>query len=179
MIGLYGSSCSRSPQPFRKASSISNSEAPCSNAWAAACLARARGRLHGDRDALAESVTGWERIGARFERACTLLLLADRAAEAIDLFVYSVKKAIGALAAALGGLDVLVFSGGIGEHAAKIRAGVCEGLGFLGIALDGPSNAAGKPLISAESGRVQVRVIPTDEEMLMARQAARLLAAAL
>ncbi len=100
-----------------------------------------------------------------------------RAGEAIDLFVYSIKKAIGALAAALGGLDVLVFSGGIGEHAAEIRAGICEGLGFLGIVLDGASNAAGARMISAGDGRVQVRVIPTDEEAMMAREAARLLAA--
>jgi acetate kinase len=99
-----------------------------------------------------------------------------RADEAIGLFVYSVKKAIGALAAALGGLDVLVFSGGIGEHAAEVRAGICEGLEFLGVALDGPRNAAGESMISAEGGRVQVRVIPTDEESMMAREAAGLLA---
>ena len=96
-----------------------------------------------------------------------------RADEAIDLFVYSVKKAIGALAAALGGLDVLVFSGGIGEHAPEVRAGICEGLEFLGIALDGPRNAAGEAMISAEGGRVQVRVIPTDEESMMARAGRR------
>jgi acetate kinase len=99
-----------------------------------------------------------------------------RADEAIDLFVYSVKKAVGALAAALGGLDVLVFSGGIGEHAPEIRAGVCEGLEFIGIALDGPRNAAGDALISADGARVQIRVIATDEESMMAREAARLLA---
>jgi acetate kinase len=101
-----------------------------------------------------------------------------RAAEAIALFVYGVKKAIGALAAALGGLDILVFSGGIGEHAPEIRARVCEGLEFFGIVLDGPKNAAGAPLISVGSGRVQVHVIPTDEEAMMAREAARLLSPA-
>ena len=69
-----------------------------------------------------------------------------RAAEAIAVFVYGARKAIGALAAALGGLDVLVFSGGIGENAPEIRARICEGLGFLGIALDGPSNAAARPV---------------------------------
>ncbi len=99
-----------------------------------------------------------------------------RADDAIALFVYGVKKAIGALAAALGGLDVLVFSGGIGEHAPEVRAGICQGLEFLGIALDGPRNAAGAAMISAEGGRVQVRVIPTDEESMMAGQAAGLLA---
>jgi acetate kinase len=98
-----------------------------------------------------------------------------RAAEAIALFVQSIRKGIGALAAALGGLDVLVFSGGIGENAAVIRARACEGLEFLGIALDGPSNEAGAPLISAPGGRVRVRIIPTDEEWMMARQASGLL----
>jgi acetate kinase len=101
-----------------------------------------------------------------------------RAAEALALFVYSVKKRIGALAAALGGLDVLVFSGGIGENAPEIRARICEGLAFLGVDLDGTSNASGAPLISTGSGRVQVRIIPTDEELMIAVQAAGLLAAA-
>ena len=101
-----------------------------------------------------------------------------RAAEAIALFVYAARKAIGALAAALGGLDVLVFSGGIGENAPAIRARICEGLGFLGIAIDGPSNQAGSSLISPASGRVQVRIIPTDEERMMASQASTLLAPA-
>lgn len=101
-----------------------------------------------------------------------------RAAEAIALFVYAARKAIGALAAALGGLDVLVFSGGIGENAPAIRARICEGLGFLGVAIDGPSNDAGAPAISTEGGRVQVRIIPTDEELMMARQASELLAPA-
>jgi acetate kinase len=99
-----------------------------------------------------------------------------RAAEAIALFVYNAKKAIGAMAVALGGLDVLVFSGGIGENAPVIRSRICEGLGFLGIALDGPRNTAGAPIISAASGRVQVRIIPTDEELMMAMQASGLLA---
>jgi acetate kinase len=99
-----------------------------------------------------------------------------RAAEAIALFVYSAKKAIGAMAVALGGLDVLVFSGGIGENAPVIRSRICEGLGFLGITLDGPRNTARASMISAASGRVQVRIIPTDEELMMARQASGLLA---
>jgi acetate kinase len=101
-----------------------------------------------------------------------------RAAEAIAVFVHGIKKGIGAMAAVLGGLDVLVFSGGIGENAGEIRARVCEGLGFLGVALDGPSNEAGSPLISPPGGRVQVHVIPTDEERMMARLASGLLAGA-
>lgn len=99
-----------------------------------------------------------------------------RAAEALALFVYIARKAIGALAAAMGGLDILVFSGGIGENAPEVRSRICAGLEFLGIATDPPRNAAGDALISAEGGRVQVRVIPTDEEAMMARQAAGLLA---
>jgi acetate kinase len=97
-----------------------------------------------------------------------------RAAEAIDLFVYSVKKGIGALCAALGGLDTLVFSGGIGENAPEIRRAACEGLGFLGITLDGDRNLSGQGLISDDASPARVRVIPTDEEAVIAREAVRL-----
>jgi acetate kinase len=89
-----------------------------------------------------------------------------RAAEAVDLFCYSVRKMIGAFAAALGGVDTLVFSGGIGEHSAEARAGICDGLDFLGIRISSDSNCAGKAEISA--GQVSVRVIPTDEEAVIA-----------
>ncbi|HHY49108.1 MAG TPA: acetate/propionate family kinase [Alphaproteobacteria bacterium] len=88
-----------------------------------------------------------------------------RAADAIALFCYRITKAIGAFAAALGGLDTLVFAGGIGENAPLIRARICADLGFLGISLDPGRNAAGAPLIS--TGRVAVRVIPTDEEAVV------------
>ncbi|HWE40007.1 MAG TPA: acetate/propionate family kinase [Isosphaeraceae bacterium] len=98
-----------------------------------------------------------------------------RAALAIDLFCYRVKLAIGGHAAALGGLETLVFAGGIGEHSAEVRAGACEGLGFLGVVLDPARNAAGAPVISAEGSRATVRVIPTDEEATLARATARLL----
>jgi len=87
-----------------------------------------------------------------------------RAAEALGLFCYHVKKWIGALAAVLGGLDTLVFAGGIGENAPVIRARVCDGLGFLGIALDGTRNGRNDTVISAEGGRVTVCVLGTDEE---------------
>jgi acetate kinase len=90
-----------------------------------------------------------------------------RAAEALAVFCYHVRKAIGAYAAALGGLDALVFSGGIGENAAVIRARVCDGLGFLGIALDPARNADHATVIS--TGRVTVRVMRTDEEIEIAR----------
>jgi acetate kinase len=92
-----------------------------------------------------------------------------RAAEALALFCYQIKKWIGSFAAALGGLDTLVFAGGIGENATPIRSRICEGLGFLGIELDEPRNAANEPVISSVSSRVPVRVIHTDEELMIAR----------
>jgi acetate kinase len=96
-----------------------------------------------------------------------------RAAEAIAFFCYEAKKRIGAYAAALGGLDTLVFSAGIGENCPSVRARICEGLGFLGIAIDPERNAANAPVISAEGGRVAVRVMRTDEELMIARSVRR------
>ena len=98
-----------------------------------------------------------------------------RAAEALALFCYQAKKWIGSFAAALGGLDTLVFAGGIGENAPQIRARICEGLGFLGIKLDAKRNTRGVPLISPDTGRVAVRVIHTDEELMIARLVCRVL----
>jgi acetate kinase len=92
-----------------------------------------------------------------------------RAAEAVALFCYQVKKYIGAYTAALGGLDTLIFSGGIGENAPAARARVCEGLEFLGIELDAKQNAANAAVISATTSRVAVRVIRTDEEWMIAK----------
>jgi acetate kinase len=97
------------------------------------------------------------------------------AADAIALFCYQVKKQIGAYAAALGGLDTLVFAGGIGENSAVIRKRICEGLNFLGIELDQHHNTNNAQLISAETSRVKVAVIPTDEELMIARSVARIL----
>ncbi|MDP2137412.1 MAG: acetate/propionate family kinase [Candidatus Didemnitutus sp.] len=99
-----------------------------------------------------------------------------RAAEAIALFCYQAKKWIGAYAAALGGVDTLVFAGGIGENAPLIRARICAELGFLGLQLDRRRNAKNAPLISADRrGRVKVRVIRTDEELMIARSVCRAL----
>jgi len=98
-----------------------------------------------------------------------------RAAEALALFCYQAKKWIGAFAAALGGLDTLVFAGGIGENAPLLRARICAGLEFLGVALHGPRNAANAPVISAAAGRVVVRVIHTDEELMIAKSVCRAL----
>ena len=98
-----------------------------------------------------------------------------RAAEAVALFCYQVKKCIGGYAAALGGLDTLVFAGGIGENAATVRARICDGLGFLGIDLDQGRNAKHEPWISSGTGRVKVRVIRTDEELMIAKSVMQVL----
>jgi acetate kinase len=98
-----------------------------------------------------------------------------RAAEAVALFCYQIKKWIGAFAAALGGLDTLVFAGGIGEKAPIIRARICEGLGFLGIELEEKRNAANEGVISIDASRVTVRVIHTDEELMIAETVCRIL----
>lgn len=99
----------------------------------------------------------------------------ERAADAVALFCYATKKWIGAFAAALGGLDTVVFTGGIGENAPLIRARICEGLGFLGVDLDHKQNAANAEAISTRESRVAVRVIPTDEEWIIARNVSRFL----
>jgi acetate kinase len=98
-----------------------------------------------------------------------------RAAEAVALFCYQAKKWIGAFAAALGGIDTLVFAGGIGENAPPVRARICEGLGFLGIELNESRNAANAGIISTDTARAAVRVIRTDEEVMIARSVGRLL----
>ena len=95
-----------------------------------------------------------------------------RAAEAVTNFCYQVKKVIGSYAAALGGLETLVFAGGIGERAPEVRARICEGLDFLGISLDAARNEANAPMISSEGSRATVRVIPTDEEQMIALEVA-------
>jgi acetate kinase len=102
-----------------------------------------------------------------------------RAAEAVALFCYQVKKWIGAFAAALGGLDTLVFAGGIGENAPTVRARICDGLGFLGIELEENRNVGNEGVISAAASRVPVRVIHTDEEWMIANTVCRVLGVAL
>ena len=92
-----------------------------------------------------------------------------RAAEAVELFCYQARKWIGAFAAVLGGLETLVFAGGIGENAVEVRARICDGLEFLGIELDQGRNASNAPVISSAASRATVRVISTDEELMIAR----------
>jgi acetate kinase len=94
--------------------------------------------------------------------------------EAVDLFCYRIVREIGSLAAALGGLDALVFTGGIGEHAAPVRAQVCQALGWLGVTLDAPANDAHQTRITTADSRVDVLVLPTNEEWMIARHTAEL-----
>jgi acetate kinase len=98
-----------------------------------------------------------------------------QAAEAVALFCYQAKKWIGAFAAVLGGLDTLVFAGGIGENAPLVRARICEGLSFLGIEMNKARNAENAGVISTDAGRVVVRVIHTDEELMIAKTVCRVL----
>jgi acetate kinase len=102
-----------------------------------------------------------------------------RAAEALEMFVFHVAREVGALCSTLGGIDALVFTGGIGEHAAKIRALVCEKLDWLGIACDAGANERNGPLITSSRSAVRAFVVPTDEEVMIARHADALLRSAL
>ena len=94
---------------------------------------------------------------------------------AVDLFVYRIGREIGSLAAALGGLDALVFTAGIGEHAAPVRAAVCQHAAWLGVWLDEAANAQGAARINAPDSRVAVWIIPTDEEAMIARHTANII----
>jgi acetate kinase len=98
-----------------------------------------------------------------------------RAAEAVALFCYQAKKWLGAFAAALGGLDTLVFSAGIGENCPRIRACICDGLDFLGVKLSEARNTANASVISADGYGVTVRIIHTDEELMIAKAVGRTL----
>lgn len=100
-----------------------------------------------------------------------------RAAEAIELFCAQARKHLCAMAGALGGVDTIVFAGGIGEHSAEVRAGICQGMEFLGVRLDEPKNNAGDAVISSDDSKVTVRVMQTDEESVMVGIVARLVGA--
>jgi acetate kinase len=106
------------------------------------------------------------------------LLASDepRAKLAVDLYVYRIGRELGSLAAALGGLDALVFTGGIGENSAEIRERVCREAAWLGVVLDKPANQAGGPRISMSASKTAAWVIPTNEELMIARHTRRLLA---
>jgi acetate kinase len=105
-----------------------------------------------------------------------LLASSDpRAAEAVDLYVYRIGRELGSLAAALDGLDALVFTAGIGENAAAIRARICRAAAWLGVMLNEGDNEAGGPRISREGSKVSAWVIPTNEELMIARHTSRLM----
>ena len=140
-------------------------------------LARTRGM---DADALEELLNRRSGLLALSETTGDMqALLAARDSDpraelAVAIFCYSARKWVGALAAALGGLDTLVFTGGIGEHAAPVREEICRDLGYLGIALDPARNARSEAVVSADGSRCTVRVIATDEESVVARHTAEL-----
>jgi len=102
----------------------------------------------------------------------TLLASDDpRAREAIDYFCFRIRRELGGLAAALEGLDAVVFTGGIGENAAPIRQQICANLGWIGIDIDATRNTAGETVVSTPTSRVRVLVLPTNEELVIARAA--------
>jgi acetate kinase len=106
----------------------------------------------------------------------TLLASNDpRSKLAIELYCYRIRRELGSLAAALGGLDAIVFTGGIGENAAAIRERVCRDAAWLGVELDPEANAAGGPRISPPGAKVSAWSIPTNEELMIARHTRRLL----
>jgi len=142
-------------------------------------LLRARGMTPNDASVLLNKEAGMRGVSGMSGDMRDLLekeASDPRAAEAIDLFCYQARKWLGALAAALGGVETLVFTGGIGEHAAPVRARICDGLDFLGIRLDSARNAAHAPIISPNGSPATVRVMPTDEDLMIARHTAHLLA---
>jgi acetate kinase len=107
----------------------------------------------------------------------TLLASAEPSAKlAVDLFIYRIRRELGSLSAALGGLDAIVFTGGIGENAPVIRSRVCRDAAWLGVAIDEAANAGGRGCISSGASRVAVWVVPTNEELMIARHTRRLLA---
>lgn len=141
-------------------------------------LLRSEQLTAGQLDAVVNRESGLRGISGTSSDVRELLAHAPadpRAAEAVDVFCYSVRKWIGAMAGVLGGLDSLVFSGGIGENSPEVRARICDGLGFLGVRIAADRNAANESVISAGHLPTTVLVIRTDEEAMIARTVARLL----
>ena len=106
------------------------------------------------------------------------LLVLNAGSSAVDLFVYRLGRELGSMAAALGGLDALVFTDGIGENSAAIRAPVCRDAAWLGVVLDEPANEAGAARISAADASVSAWVVPSDENLVIARHTARVVGSA-
>jgi len=121
-------------------------------------------------------LAGVSGLGGDMRRLLELAPREPAAEGAVELYCHVARKHIAAMAASLGGLDQLVFTAGIGEHAAEVRRRICAGLGFLGIEIDPARNEGHEPVISADSSRAAVRVVPTNEEVMVARQTQRLIA---
>jgi acetate kinase len=131
-----------------------------------------RGRTAEQLEAMFDRQSGLAGVSATSSDMKTLLdsrATDPRAAQAVEMFCYQVRKTIGSFAAALGGLDTLVFTGGIGERSAEVRAEICQGLGFLGVVVDEARNARHADPISLSGGSCVVRVIQTDEDLMIAR----------
>jgi acetate kinase len=139
-------------------------------------LLREKGLSTAELEELVDRQSGLVGVGGSSDMQTLLEKRGDdpRAALAVAIFGYAVRKAIGGLTAALGGLDLLVFTGGIGEHAAEVRADACAGLEGMGVALDTERNARGDRVISSEKSRVVVRVVDTNEDLVIARHARRI-----
>ncbi len=118
---------------------------------------------------------GISAISGDMQTLLSLRANEPHAQQALDIFAYSARKQIGALVAALGGIDRMVFTGGIGEHAAPMRWAICRGLEYLGLQLDPHRNDAQSTVISTADSAVQVQVIPTNEDLIIARHTQRLL----
>ncbi len=141
-------------------------------------LMRAKGYNAGQLDALVNHQAGLLGVSGLSPDMKTLLEQRERephAAQAVELFCYQLRKHIGALTAVLGGLDTLVFTGGLGERAAPVRWEVCRGLAYLGIDLDPHKNAVHADVISTPESHCTVRVIPTNEDLMIARHTRTLL----
>lgn len=118
---------------------------------------------------LVDHESGLVAVGGSSDMKTLLASDGPREKLAVEMFSYGVRKAIGSLAAALGGLDLLVFTGGIGEHAAEIRRAACDELQFLGVEIDPERNRGGDGIVSTDGSRCAVRVVPTDEDLVIAR----------
>ncbi len=139
-------------------------------------LIRDRGMSVGEAEAMLSGQSGLLGVSGISHDMRELLASDDpHAREAVGLFVYRACTQIGAMAAALGGMDAIVFAGGIGEHAASVRKGICEGCAWLGLVLDESANERGEERISAPDSKMQALIIQTDEEAVIARHARQLL----
>ena len=140
-------------------------------------------RLDGDLTRLERLVDEEAGLAAVSETSADMRALLEargtdpRAAQAVAMFCYQVRKQIGAMAAAMGGMDALVFTAGVGERSAPVRAEICAGLEHLGVRLDPERNCRDDDVISVGEGPCTVRVIPTDEDLMVARHTRDVLSA--